>query len=51
MKTTPTKPNGPTVNIGGKKMALRPATREEAKKAQAIILRRHAVALENLKNR
>lgn len=49
--TTPTTPTGPTVIIGGKKLALRPATREEARRSQANVLRRHAVALANLKNR
>lgn len=51
VKAIPTKPTGPTVTIGGKKLALRPATREEARRSQANVLRRHAVALANLKNR
>ncbi len=51
MKANPTKPTGPTVTLGGKKLALRPATREEARRSQANVLRRHAVALNNLKNR
>ncbi len=51
MKPEPVKPTGPTVTIAGKKLALRPATREEARRSMERVLTRHAVALANLKNR
>lgn len=41
----------PTISIGGKTLVLRPATREQAREAAARVMKRHAVALANLKDR